>query len=202
MDFLDIVHEEGLSIKLDRWIILQSTKLLAAHRIEGNQTRLFINITHATIADDTFLPWVNVALKAARLPTDAVIFQFHESDAITYMKQASNFTKGLKKIHCKSSINHFGCSLNPFNSLQHLEVDYAKLDKSYAQGVDSSEEKSKELVDTIKSLQAKGILTAISGVESPMVLSTLWEAGVNYIQGYYLSEPLDNMEYDFASEDM
>lgn len=200
--FIDIVHEEDLSIKLDRWVILQSIKLLAAHRSAGNQTRLFINITHKTIADDTFLPWVNVALKAARLPIDAVIFQFHESDAITYMKQASIFTQGLKELHCKASINHFGCSLNPFNTLKHLTVDYVKLDDSYAQNVDSNTDKSKELMDTVKSLQAKGVLTAISGVESPMILSTLWEAGVNYIQGNYLSEPLETMDYDFASEDM
>ena len=200
--FIDIVHEEDLSIKLDRWIILQSIKLLAAHRAEGNQTRLFINITHKTIADDTFLPWVNVALKAARLPIDAVIFQFHESDAITYMKQASIFTKGLRDLGFKASINHFGCALNPFNTLKHLTIDYVKLDASFAQDIDSNEEKSKELVDTVKSLQAQGVLTAIAGVESPMVLSTLWEAGVNYIQGHYLSEPLETMEYDFASEDM
>jgi diguanylate cyclase (GGDEF)-like protein/PAS domain S-box-containing protein len=114
--FLELVDQEGLSIKLDRWIILQSIKLLSAHRSEGNQTRLFINITHRSIADETFLPWVSVALKAARLPSDAVIFQFHESDAISYLKQASKFTKGLRELHCKASINHFGCSLNPLLS--------------------------------------------------------------------------------------
>jgi EAL domain-containing protein (putative c-di-GMP-specific phosphodiesterase class I) len=200
--FMEIVHAEGLSIKLDRWIILQSIKLLAAHRSEGNHTRLFINVSHKTIADDTFLAWVNVAVKAARLPIDAVVFQFHESDAITYLKQASLFTEGLKGLNCKSSINHFGCSLDPFNTLKHLAVDYAKLDGSYAKGIESNAKKSQELVDTIKSLQAKGVLTAIAGVESPMVMSTLWEAGVNYIQGHYLSEPLETMDYDFASEDM
>ncbi len=200
--FLDIVHEENLSIKLDRWVILQSIKLLAAHRSEGSLARLFINVTHLTIADDTFLPWVNVALKAARLPIDAVIFQFHESDAITYMKQAGIFTKGLKELHCKASINHFGCSLNPFNTLKHISVDYVKLDGSFAHDIDSDEEKRQELMDTITSLQAKGILTAISGVESPQVLSTLWEAGLNFIQGHYLSVPLETMDYDFASEDM
>jgi diguanylate cyclase (GGDEF)-like protein len=200
--FLDLVDQEGLSIKLDRWIILQSIKLLSAHRSEGNQTRLFINITHRTISDETFLPWVSVALKAARLPSDAVIFQFHESDAITYLKQAAKFTKGLRELHCKASINHFGCSLNPLNTLKHLTVDYVKLDGSYAEGVESDAKKRKELIATVSALQDKGVLTAISGVESPMVLSTLWEAGVNFIQGHYLSEPLETMDYDFSSEDM
>jgi diguanylate cyclase (GGDEF)-like protein/PAS domain S-box-containing protein len=200
--FMDVVHDEGLSTKLDRWIILQSIKALAAHRSNGSQTRLFINITHETIADESFLSWINVALKAAKLPIDSVILQIHESDAITYMKQASIFTQASRDQNCKTSINHFGCSLDPFNTLRHLTIDYVKLDGSYAQGIESNEQKSKELVDTIKSLRAKGVLTAIAGVESPMVMSTLWEAGVNYIQGHYLSEPLETMDYDFAGEDM
>jgi EAL domain-containing protein (putative c-di-GMP-specific phosphodiesterase class I) len=54
----------------------------------------------------------------------------------------------------------------------------------------------------VKSLQSTGVLTAISGVESPAVLSTLWQAGVNFIQGYYISSPLENMDYDFANEDV
>ena len=54
----------------------------------------------------------------------------------------------------------------------------------------------------VKALQSTGVLTAISGVESPSVLSTLWQAGVNFIQGYYISAPLDNMNYDFTNEDL
>ena len=34
-----------------------------------------------------------------------------------------------------------------------------------------------------------------------MVLATLWEAGINLIQGFYVSPPMENMDYDFASED-
>ncbi len=34
-------------------------------------------------------------------------------------------------------------------------------------------------------------------VESASVLATLWQAGVNYIQGYYLQGPSQSMDYDF-----
>ena len=108
----------------------------------------------------------------------------------------------MAELHCKSSINHFGCSLNPFNMLKHLTVDYVKLDGSFSQAIESSEKRQKELIDMVKSLQSRGVLTAISGVENPVVLSTLWEAGVNFIQGNYLSTPLETLDYEFASEEM
>jgi len=37
-------------------------------------------------------------------------------------------------------------------------------------------------------------------VESAALLSTLWQAGVNYIQGYYLQAPSTEMNYDFSEE--
>jgi EAL domain-containing protein (putative c-di-GMP-specific phosphodiesterase class I) len=54
----------------------------------------------------------------------------------------------------------------------------------------------------VTSLHKLGVLTAISGVEDPMVLATLWQAGINYIQGNYISNPLETLDYDFAAEDI
>jgi len=200
--FLGPADDAKLLGKIDRWVILQSIKMLSVQRAEGGKARLFINLSHRSVTDDTFLPWMSVALKAARLPSDAVICQVHESDATSYIKHAKVFFQGMSQLHCKTSINHFGCSLNPFNLLKHLTPEYVKLDGSFAQSVEDSEEKRKDLIDMVKSLQAKGVLTAISGVESPIVLGTLWEAGVNFIQGNYISEPIDAMDYDFSSEDV
>ena len=200
--FMNQAEEAGLLRNIDRWVVLQSVKQLADQRDAGGKGRLFINISHKTLADDEFLPWMSVALKAARLPSDAIIFQLHENDATSYIKQAAKFTKGLQELHLKSSINHFGCSLNPFNLLKHLTPDYVKLDGSFATQIENSEEKQGELIEMVQQLQATGVLTAISGVENPNILPTLFMTGINYIQGNYISEPLEDLAYDFSSEDL
>ncbi|MEJ6592170.1 MAG: EAL domain-containing protein [SAR86 cluster bacterium] len=202
VQFLGAAQDAGLLEKLDRWVILQSIKMLSAKRAEGSKSRLFINVTHASMTDSSFLPWITVALQAARLPSDAIIFQLDEKQATAHIKDAAKFSEGLAKLHFKTSINHFGCSLNPFNLLKHLKPDYVKLDGSFAQQVEGSKEKQEDLIDMVKSLQSTGVLTAISGVESPAVLSTLWQAGVNFIQGYYISMPLESLDYDFTNEDL
>ncbi len=200
--FLGPAEEAGLLQKIDRWVVLQSVKHLADQREAGGKARLFINVSHKTLGDGEFLPWMSVALKAARLPSDAIIFQIHENDATSYIKQAAKFAKGLQELHVKSSINHFGCSLNPFNLLKHLTPDFVKLDGSFASQIENSDEKQAELIEMVQSLQATGVLTAISGVENPAILPTLFMTGINYIQGNYISEPLEDMDYDFSSEDL
>lgn len=200
--FLGPAEEAGLLHKIDRWVVLQSVKQLADQREAGGKGRLFINISHKCLSDEEFLPWMSVALKAARLPSDAIILQIHENDATSYIKQAAKFTKGLQALHLKSSINHFGCSLNPFNLLKHLTPDFVKLDGSFAAKIEESDEKRQELIEMVKSLQATGVLTGISGVENPAVLPTLFMTGINYIQGNYISEPMEGLDYDFSSEDL
>jgi EAL domain-containing protein (putative c-di-GMP-specific phosphodiesterase class I) len=37
-------------------------------------------------------------------------------------------------------------------------------------------------------------------VESAALLATLWQAGANYIQGHYLQEASQQLDYDFEAD--
>ncbi|PAU56279.1 GGDEF/EAL domain-containing response regulator [Pseudomonas indica] len=197
-DFLSAAKESGLAEKIDRWVVLNSVKLLAEHRAKGHSTRLFVHLSSASLQDQTLLPWLSVALKAARLPSDALVLQFSEPDAIAYLKQAKALTQGLAELHCKVALSQFGCALNPFNTLKHLSVDFVKIDGSFSQDL-SKPENQEALKTLLTSLHAQAKLTIVPFVESASVLATLWQAGVNYIQGYYLQGPSQSMDYDFSA---
>lgn len=197
-DFLPPVGPSEMAIKIDRWVILQTIKQLSSHRSRGHDTRLFLNVTAETLEDKTFTPWLSVALKAARLPGDSLIFQIREGDANNYMKQAKDFAKAVHELHAKVSICQFGCALNPFNTLKHIDVDYVKIDGSFTEELQKKDEAKEEVKEMIKSLQSAGKLTIVPLVENAGVLATLWQAGVNYIQGYYLQAPVPEMNYDFG----
>lgn len=197
-DFLPPMGPSDTAIKIDRWVILQTIKQLSSHRSRGHDTRLFLNITAETLQDKTFTPWLSVALKAARLPGDSLVFQVREGDANNYMKQARDFSKAVHELHCKVSIAQFGCALNPFNTLKHIDTDYVKIDGSFTEEIQKNDEAKEQVKEMVKSLQSNGKLTIIPLVENAGVLATLWQAGVNYIQGYYLQAPVPEMNYDFG----
>ena len=199
-DFLPPMGPADTAIKIDRWVILQTIKQLASHRSRGHDTRLFLNVTAETLQDKTFTSWLSVALKAARLPGDSLIFQLREGDANNYMKQAKEFAKAVHELHCKVSIAQFGCALNPFNTLKHIDTDYVKVDGSFTEEIQKNEEAREQVKEMVKTLQTSGKLTIIPLVENASVLATLWQAGVNYIQGYYLQAPVPEMNYDFGDQ--
>jgi diguanylate cyclase (GGDEF)-like protein/PAS domain S-box-containing protein len=199
-EFLNAAKEAGLGEKIDRWVILNSIKLLANHRNKGHNTHLFVHLSSSSLQDQTLLQWLSVALKAARLPSDALAFQFSEPDAIAYLKQAKALTQGLNELHCKVALSQFGCAINPFNTLKHMHIDFVKVDGSFSQDL-STPESQEALKVLLASLHAQAKMTIVPFIESASVLSTLWQAGVNYIQGYYLQGPSQSMDYDFSDGD-
>lgn len=199
-DFLSAAKAGGLSERIDRWVLLNSIKLLSDHRSKGHETKLFVHLSAPSLQDAGLLPWLNVALKAARLPADSLILQISEADAVTYLKQAKALSQGLAELHCPVALGQFGCALNPFNTLKHMHVDFVKVDGSYVQDL-SRPENQETLKTLMASLHAQAKLTIVPMVESASALATLWQAGANYIQGRYLQGPSQAMDYDFASEE-
>lgn len=192
--------EAGLAGKMDRWVIGQSIKQLLAQRTEGHNTCLFINVTQASLQDPELLPWLNTALKSARLPADALVLQIAENDAVTYLKPAKAFTQGLAQLHCKVSLSHFGTVLNPMNTLKHLQVDFVKVDAVFAQNL-SSQDSQEVLKALLEELHQQGKQTLVPRVENAATLSVLWQVGADLIQGHYLQAPTPEMNYDFAGSD-
>jgi diguanylate cyclase (GGDEF)-like protein len=197
-DFLAAAEQAGLAAKVDRWVLLNAIRQLGEHRAKGHNTRLFINLGAASLQDPALLPWLSAAFKAARLPADALIMQFGEPDAIAHLRQAKTLCQGLAELHCKVALNRFGGALNPFNTLRHLPVDFVKLDGGLIRDL-SSAEQQENLKSLIGGLHAQAKLTIVPGVDNPSVLTTLWQTGINYVQGLYLQAPSPRMDYEFAS---
>ena len=193
--------QAGLGGKVDRWVILQSIKLLSAHRGSGHDTRLTINLCAASVLDPNFLTWLGMAIRAVRLPTDALIFQVTEADAVANLQAAKAFMRGMHDLHCRTSLSRFTGGGNPTQLLRHLSVDFVKLDPTLIDAVQAHPERKEELSKLIALLQSQGRLTIVPMVENAKLLAALWQAGANYIQGHYLQEPSTEMDFDFTSDD-
>ncbi len=198
-DFMQAAVASGLAEKIDRWVLLNAIRLLSQHRSKGHQTTLFVHLSSASLQDMTLLPWLSAALKAARLPADALIIQVRETDAITHLKQVKQLIEGLRQLHCQIALGQFGCAVNPFNIFTHLDVDYVKIDGSFTNELnDAGNQES--LKEMLSALHAQAKQSIVPFVESASILSVLWQAGVNYIQGHYLQAPVASMDYDFGSD--
>ena len=191
---------EDLKRKIDRWVILHSTKLLSEHRQQNMNTRLFVNLSAASLMDQSLSSWIGVALNAAKLDNDAVIFQFNEEDATKFLTQTQEFTAKLKASGYSCAMSRFGCSLKPFQALKHLTLDYIKVDGSFTRELDQPESLA-TLKQILTDLHEQELKTIVPLVESASAVASLWQLGAHFIQGYYVQAPQAGMAYSFSDDD-
>ncbi|MBB6521077.1 EAL domain-containing response regulator [Pseudoteredinibacter isoporae] len=198
--FLDLAKSIGSATKLDRWVILESMKTLAKQRSQSPKTKLMITVSAESIQDRTLISWVSRVLQAAKIGANSVAFQISEKDANQNLKETQSFIKEVQGIKASCVITNFGCSLNPSNTIKHLETDLYKVDGSFAMDIQNNNQSPDALIALLGELHEAGKTSFIPQVENASILSSLWQAGVHYIQGHYLQAPAPAMEYDFTMD--
>ncbi|MDO6563437.1 EAL domain-containing protein [Amphritea sp. 1_MG-2023] len=195
--FLSTLDHADTNIQIDKWVIEHTFMQMAEQLKTYQRSRVFINLTASFYQDPEDLNWLADKLKAFRIPAELVVFQVSESDLSTSQVKAEQFRFGLKQLGCKFCIKHFGISENRELLRIKLKPDLIKLDGSYIQDLGSSAEADQVFAELIKNLKHADIRSIAPLVEDTRLMGKLWQVGVNYIQGYYLQPPTDEMNYDF-----
>ncbi|MFP4079504.1 MAG: EAL domain-containing protein [Ectothiorhodospira sp.] len=199
--FLPSAERSGIATELDRWVIGHAIDRLAVQRKAGHETVFFIKITAGSLHDPAILPWILEHLKEKRIPAECVVFEMKESTVVAYLRQAKEFVKTLRSVHCGFALEDFGNGLNPFQVLHHVPAEYLKVDPSYTRNLASSQENQEALGRMTDTAHAQNRLVIAQRVEDAASLSILWGLGINYIQGNFLQPPSESLDYDFSTSD-
>jgi EAL domain-containing protein (putative c-di-GMP-specific phosphodiesterase class I) len=201
-DLFEVAEQANLSMILDKWVLQEASSILAAQEKEGYQTHFFIKLSDQAIKDEGILLYIKRLLRAAnKLPGERLTLEIGESIAISQLKLAKMFISQLKSFGCQSALEHFGTGLNSETTLKLIPVDYVKIDSSYSKGLLQSTENQDAVQNIIKMAHDYGKLTIAEAVEDVNNLPILWSAEIDFVQGHYVQEPLDGLEYDFSDEE-
>jgi len=198
-DLFNAAEQANLSIILDKWVIEQSIKTLVEQDKKGHKTYFFIKLSDQAIKDEKILLYIRKLLKSTGLPGDRLIFEINESMAITQLKLAIAFISQLKTFGCQSALEHFGTGLHFETTLKHLKtINYVKIDSSFSKGLSTNTENQQTVQKIVEIAQELGKLTIAEAVEETGSLTTLLEFDVDFAQGHYFQEPLEELEFDFS----
>ena len=197
-EFLPSAERTGMAKALDRWVLSHALGVLGQRRKAGYDTRLFVKLTAGSLQDKGSLPWLSEQLKGKHLPGEALVMELKEETVVAYLKEAKAFSKYLKQLHPGFALDDFGTGLNPFQLLRHVYVDYIKVDPAFTRNLQSSPENQETVRSISDTAHSMNKLVIAQQVEHAQELSTLWNMGINYIQGNFLQEPSERLDYDFS----
>ncbi len=192
MAFIPAAERYNLMPALDCLIIAASFEYCAklfATEASNKKVRWSINISGASLTDETFFEFVRAQFASLRIPYDAICFEITETAAITNFTRAQKFISEFKSLGCRFSLDDFGSGMSSFAYLKHLPVDYLKIDGAFIRDI-LDDPIDRAMVEAInKVAQLMGIQTIAEFVENSDQLELLREIGVDYAQGYGVSRP-------------
>ena len=94
-------------------------------------------------------------------------------------------------------IDDFGSGYSSFNTLKDMDVDVLKIDMGFLRTTRPERlERSMSIINTIISLtKILGLSVITEGVETKEQLEEMERIGIDYIQGYFFSKPVDKNEF-------
>lgn len=200
--FMPAAERYNLMPAIDRWVIRKLFSSLANSGLKmGNpkfngkaqipiQKSLYaINLSGASINDDTFIEFLQNQFTFYRIPPQIICFEITETVAIANLSKAVQFIQELKKLGCCFALDDFGSGMCSFAYLKNLPVDYLKIDGYFVKDI-ANDPIADAMVEAINRIgHIMGIKTIAEFVSNETILQRIKEIGVDYAQGYFITKP-------------
>ena len=188
--FLSSAERYNLSDRIDKWVVSHVFEWLEQHYHSlPHLNYLAINLSGASIGDESMLAYIRTKLSAASFNQEMIKFEVTETAAIANLKQAHHFINSVLALGCQFSLDDFGSGLSSFAYLKNLPVQSIKIDGMFVKDM-HVDPLDYEMVKSINDIgHVMGLETIAEFVENEEIWQKLKAIGVNYGQGYHLGKP-------------
>lgn len=186
--FLDIAEQCNMLERLDRWVMLNATKMLRKELKTDPNARLLINLSGSAIQDKALPDFASKLIKAIGNHKSPLTLQFNEHDVSNYLSIAKEQFIAFRAAGCQISINNFGSSLKSVDLFVHAQPNFVKLDRSYSKDL-GEQENLAATTSFVSEIKAKDVQPLMAFIEDAATMSAAWRIGAPFLQGIYLQPP-------------
>ena len=194
--FIPVAESTGLIKRIDLWVIEESLIKMnyfkEAILYNGNFS---INMSAVELHNKDFPKKVEGLLKRHNADPARIDLEITETSLVSHDNSSIQILNTLKALGVTISLDDFGTGYTAFNQLIHYPVDYLKIDRSFVSALNTKDEKDEAMMKIIVQMaKLYGLKTTAEGIETQEQLDYLIGLGCDYLQGYYLSKPINEIE--------
>lgn len=183
--FLPAASRYGLMKNIDRWVIVNAMQFAAEQSPHG----LFIRLSAESVVDTTLVGWIAQQIEITKVKPHQLVFQITEQLSQAQLLEVKACVSAIKGIGCKIALEHFGVGAQPLQVLDHLALDYLKIDGSLLEGVTTDKDKQAKIKRFITAAKEHRVATVAERVEDANTMAVLWQLDIQFIQGFYVQGP-------------
>ena len=200
-DFMPTAEKAGLMPSLDRWVISATLQVLVKQRASGKETSFIVKLSEDSLNDQTLTPWIGKQLQELQLPGDTLIFEIKEAAAARNPVATKQLMQNLKQLRCRTALGHFGTDPRSLEYLDQLRADFVKLAGSFVDKLSGGVKDEMMIKTVVQAAHNLGTLTIATFVQEASKMTILWQCQVDYIVGFFLQAPDEDLTYNFSEND-
>ncbi len=189
--FIRAAERYGLMPRLDRWVVRRTFEALAHEPGAMRRTvhTCFINLSGATLCDETFVGYVRDLLAATAIPAEVICFEITETAAIASLRTARRLIESLNDLGCRFALDDFGQGMSSFGYLKSLPVSFLKIDGLFINDI-AADPLDRAMVESMHQLAGLYNLKSIAeAVSSQPIFDIVRAVGIDYAQGNFIGPP-------------
>ncbi|MGV2826758.1 putative bifunctional diguanylate cyclase/phosphodiesterase [Myxosarcina sp. GI1(2024)] len=194
-EFIPIAEETGAISEICWWVITSACRQLSLWRdlFPEKQITININLSALQLKQENLLQRLQTIWQENQLPEGSLKLEITENCILeTFTVEAQTLMK-LKDSGISLCVDDFGIGYSSLSHLHEFPIDTLKIDRSFVRRMGQDSQHA-EVVQTIVTLAHSLNMDVIAeGVETVQQLQQLQELNCEYIQGYLVSQPIDEL---------
>lgn len=188
MAFIPAAERYNLMHDIDCWVIKHAINEIEALAV--SDMIYSINLSGQSLGKANLYEYIAGNITQTGVNPNQLCFEITETAAITNQESALTLITQLKKLGCLFALDDFGTGLSSFSYLKSLPVDILKIDGVFIRNM-VADKIDQSLVKTINHIGHElNLKTIAEWVETEESKTLLTDMGVDYLQGYYVEEPV------------
>ena len=200
--FIDIAEKRGLIIKLGEYVFREVCKFLVEKEPQQYGLKYIeVNLSvlqcgYERLADD----FIKI-MKKYKVDPSLIVLEITESASIKEKNILLNNMKKLKEVGVKFALDDFGTGQSNLNYIVDMPVDVVKFDSSMTNAYFENTTAKYVMDAAMQMIQGMELEIVSEGIEEKEQYKEMKNLGIDYIQGYYFSKPVDNESFiEFIKE--
>ncbi|WP_415249419.1 EAL domain-containing protein [Sulfurimonas sp.] len=182
--FLDIARKVKLYPQITMIMIDSGIRAAKNHDYEFS-----INLTIDDISNEDVSKYFLTKVKESGVG-HKIVMELVESEGIEDFQNVKKFIDKIKGLGCKLAIDDFGTGYSNFEYLLRLNADYIKIDGSLIKDIDKNKNVGLVAETIVAFSKISNMKTIAEFVSHKEILDIVQGIDVDYLQGYYISEPI------------
>ncbi|MBU3812045.1 MAG: EAL domain-containing protein [Candidatus Niameybacter stercoravium] len=192
--FIPVAKRIGCIVEIDYLMLDKACEFGQKWHMNGyTDLEMYVNMSYRSLKRPNCVEIIKGILNKYHINPELIRLEIAEGEVVDYPEYIVKVLNEIKALGIKISLDDFGIGYSSFNHVKVLPLDILKIDQLLVSKIEKDERNVAIIGTLIELAHILGLEVICEGVEVSQQIDILKEIKCDKIQGYYISQPVEEM---------